>query len=260
MTKRRSRRWGKYTDEQIRAEISIRFDPSPAFESMSPATLCIMFTLGVFMLAVLVPGLYPRKGSWYMVLAFVVVNLFWTLYVFLRRKTLTAKQFTELPVEMRKRYLRVRTMWFHFYVGGFLTLISVIFLLVELGAFGLLGKVGVAAGLIVGCYFLLFIGSFLLRRVLLRIAVEGFPDAWWGKIMLAVLGLAFMIGSLPAGSGVLMGRFLPEKVIRVFAGLSSFLFASIFIPRAVYDIVVGHIHLQNMKADIERTGAMPFER
>jgi hypothetical protein len=245
----RSRRKGQLTDAQIREKIGDMLAQPPKASYLTAAVFAMSFlavTLGF-------PGFTETGGRWGLVLW--ITSLVWTLIAAFGWKTLPLEELKRLPKEQQHRHLRSETIWFDFWKGGYLAIVSMSMLLIGLGALSYLGPMAWVSGLAVGGYILTFVLSFWQRRRILRVVVEGWSaDTRWGRLMLrlAIIGPAAG-ASIGSGIGIILVRLhlLPESILIMSAGLVLVLVADMMVPQVVQDFSVARIHLQIRKAEVD---------
>ncbi len=241
----KTKRKKQLTDAQIQEKIGTMLAQPQKVELLTFAVFAISF-LALTLCFAVPPEFKKTGGRWALVLW--ITNLIWALIAALGWKTLPPEEFKRLSKEQQHRHLRSETIWFHFWKGGFLALVSTNILLIGLGALSCLGSMAWVSGLAVGGYFLAFVLSFFQQRHILRVVVEGWSaDTQWGRLMLrlAVIGPAAG-ASIGSGIGIILVRLhvLPESILIASAGLVGILVAGMIMPQVVQDFSVMWVHLQ----------------
>jgi hypothetical protein len=254
MTGTRSKRKKQLTDEQIWEKIGDML-AQPQKASDLTAAVFVMSFLAVTLRFAVPPGFTETGGRWGLILW--ITNLVWTLVATFGWKTLPLEELKRLSKEQQRRHLRSETIWFDFWKGGYLVIVSMSMLLLGLGMLSYLGPMAWVSGLAVSGYILTFVLSFWQRRRILRVVVEGWSaDTRWGRLMLrlAIIGPAAG-ASIGSGIGIILVRLhlLPESILIMSAGLVGVLVADMMVPQVVQDLSVAWIHLQIRRAEADQT-------
>lgn len=233
------------TDEQIQERIGNTLEGPQKANYLTFAVFAIPFY--ALTLVVSVPAEF-RKTAVAWALAHGIVNLIWTIVAGFGWRTLPYWESKRLSKEERHHRLRLQTIWFRFWKGGFLLLFSTLTLLIGLGMLKHLRPMGWMDGLAVGVYGLAYAFSFWQRRRICHVRVEGYsPDTRWGRLMLrlAVIGPATAAATCSAITSVLARlHIVPKSVVAGFFGTLAIVLASIMVPQIVYDFTAAWIHLR----------------
>jgi hypothetical protein len=249
-----NKRKRQLTDTQIREKIGDMLAQPQKASDLTFAVFAMSFLALTLRFAV-PPEFTETGGRWGLVLW--ITNLVWTLVAAFGWKTLPLEELKRLSKEQQRRHLRSETIWFHFWKGGYLALVSMSMLLLGLGMLSYLGPMAWVSGLAVSGYLLAFVLAFLQRQRVLRVVVEGWSaDTRWGRLMLHLVVIGPAAGaSIGSGIGIILVRLhlLPESILIMSAGLVSVLVADMIIPQVVQDFSVAWIHLQARRAEADQT-------
>jgi hypothetical protein len=242
-TRNKCKKW--LTDTQIRERIGNMLAHPQKASHLTAAVFAISFLALTLRFAV-PPEFTETGGRWGVILW--ITNLAWTLVATSGWKTLPPDEFKRLSKEQQRRHLRSETIWFRFWKGGYLALVSTSMLLIGLGALSYLGPLGWVSTLAVSGYLLTFVISFWRRQRILRVVVEGWSaDTQWGRLVLRLAVIGPVAGaSVGSGIGIILVRLhvLPKNILVVSAGLVGILVADMIIPQVVQDLSVAWVHSQ----------------
>ena len=251
MSKTDRRRKNLLTDEQMRDKISKMFEGSQKNSYLTFAVFAVSFL--ALTLIVSVPIEF-RGASVTWVLICWIIHLIWTIVASFGWQTLSDEEFEQLLKEDRIRHLRLRTIWFHFWKGGFLLLISVQLLLVGLGMLKHLGLAGWIDGLAVSVYGLTYILSFWQRRRISHVRLVGWsPDTQWGRLMLRIgaIGPAVAASTCSAITIIVVRlHIVPKSIAIAFFGTLGVIVVCMMIPQIVHDFLLARIHLQIYRSEM----------
>jgi hypothetical protein len=241
----------KLTDEQIRERIG---------RMMCQPQKTSNLTFAIFAVSVLALLLYffmrLTSTGGYSALILWTINLVWALIAAVGWKTLPLERLKQLTKQQQHAHMGSETIWFHLWKGGYLTVVSAIFLLSGLALLAYAGARTWARALAVSAYLLCFVISFLQRRRIRLVLVRGWSrDSRWGRWMLrlAVIGPAAG-ASWGAAVAILLVRLeiLPLGIAAASLGLMGILIAMIPVPQVVMDWSVAWIHLEMRRAEADQ--------
>ena len=240
---------------QIWERISNTLDVGGAQKVSSLIFSVFAFSVMGFILVVSVPIKFKESAeAW--ALAHWIINLIWAVVAGFGWKTLPDSESRQLSREERARRLRLQTIWFRFWKGGFLLLFSTLVLLLGLGLLKHLSLAGWIDGLAVAVYVLVSAFSFWQRRLICRVMVEGWSsNTRWGRLMLRLV----VIGPVTAATtcsiiGIALARshILPRSIAAVLFGTLGVVLACVIVPFVVYDFSAAWIHLQIRRAEAKQ--------
>lgn len=247
----RKRRKNLLTEEQIREKIGKMLGGSQKSSYLTFGVFAVSFL--ALTLIVSVPVEF-RKASVAWALTCWIIHLIWTIVASFGWQTLSDEKFEQLSKEDRVRHLRLRTIWFHFWKGGFLLLVSAQILLVGLGMLKHLGLAGWIDGLAVSVYGLAGMLSFWQRRRICHMRLVGWsPDTQWGRLMLRIgaIGSATAASTCSAITIILARLHIVSKgVAAAFFGTLGVIVACMMVPQVVYDFLSAWTHLQIYRSEI----------
>lgn len=245
MSETESKRKKRLTDTQIQERIGNMLAHPQKAGHLTAAVFVISFLALTLRFAV-PPGFTETGGRWGLILW--ITNLAWTLVATCGWKTLPPDEFKRLSKEQQRRYLRSETIWFRFWKGGYVLLVSTSMFLIGLGELSCLGSLGWVSTLAVSGYLLTCALSFWQRRRILRVVVEGWSaDTRWGRLMLRLAIVGPVAGaSIGSGIGIILVRLhiLPKSVLIASAGLVGILVGDMILPQVVQDFSVAWVHSQ----------------
>jgi hypothetical protein len=253
MSEGRGKRKSRLTDAQIEERVGNMLSQPPKTSHLTSAVFVMTFLALTLRFAV-PPGFTRRGGLWGLFLW--IINLLWTLLAVVGWKPLPAEGVNRVPKGDWRRQSRLETIWFHFWKGGYLLLVSASMLLIGLGMFSYPMLVGWVTGLAVAGYLMAFVLSFWHRRRILRVKVERWlVDIREGRLMLRLAIVGPVVGaSIGSAIGIILVRLglLPVNILVASAGFVGILVADMIAPAVVQDFAVAHIHWRARQAEIER--------
>lgn len=246
---RKSSKDNKLTDKEIRQNLEARLAvPFLKLSWMSASAFALPWLL------VLLPFTPPRsRNAGYVALGLWLLNLGWSVLVyFAHQDQPPARLFKRLSQKEKLDWHRQNTIWFRLWKGGFLLFVSVTCFLLAWRLLKFAWPESPGSWLAIGFFLLAFLSSFLLRRHMFRLAVEGWPHTWWGRLMmgLAIIGPATgaVVGSL---LGRVAARILPQAIALTYAGVLALFIAYAITPQIVYDWCVAVIHIQAKQKELK---------
>lgn len=247
------------TDAQIREVIGkiLPVASTWKWEWLASGAFVISFLALSIYLAVYTGLATKTGGRWG--LALWIVYLVWMLVAAFGWKRLPEEKLKYLSREQRHRHLRLATIWFFFWTGGYLALASMMWLLLSLsvliyGALIYLGAMGWVSDLVVGGYLLAFLVSCWQWRRILCLLELWSPETRWGKLMLRLAAIGPAAISIGSVIGLLMGRLhiLPKSIACAHVGLLGILIAYVTVPYVVLYFSKAWIHLQIYRAEAKQ--------
>jgi hypothetical protein len=244
------------TNEQIQERISRAMELGGGQKSQH-------LIAGMFVVSFLALTLVVSAPDWYRQTAIVWasihwgINLIWTVVAGVGWWTLPDWESRQLAKEQRCNRLRLQTMWFHFWKGGFLLLCSTLMMLMGLGMIKHLEPAKWVDILAAIGYGLTYVFSFWRKRYLFHVKLKGRPfDKMWKRLLirLAVIGPAIAAATCSAAMSILARlHIVPISVAAGFFGILSIGVASAIVPQIAYDFIAAWIHRQIRKTEVNQT-------
>ncbi len=242
-------------DEQIREIIGSTLDVGGGQKASSLISSVLVFSVIGFVLAISSPTEF-RKTAAAWALAHWIINFIWAVVAGLGWKTLPDSESRQLSREERARRLRSETMWFRFWKGGFLLLVSTLILLLGLGLLKHLSLAGWVDGLGVAVYVVVGTFSAWQRRLICRVMVEGWTsDTRLGRLMLRLAAIGPVTAATTCSAiGIALARLhiLPRSIAAILLGTLGIVLACAIVPFVVYDFSAAWIHLQVHRAEAKQ--------